>query len=263
MYYYFYKITNNINGKYYYGVHSTTNINDGYMGSGKHLGNAINKYGESNFTKTIMRYFVDKSDMYSYEKLIVNKDMINDPMCYNLKCGGIGGMQGYHHSEETRKKISDHCGAKRPEVKAKISEASKNMSKEIREKIRQSNIGRKRSKETCEKISKANTGKKRTDEQRNRMKGHSHKHTEVTKKYISECSKEMWRTRSHTMSEEHKQKLSESHKGKPMHENTAKSLLDSTKGTLWVNNGLYNKRIKKNEFEYYKDNGFVHGMLIK
>lgn len=33
-YHYFYKITNTINNKYYYGVHSTDNLNDGYMGSG-------------------------------------------------------------------------------------------------------------------------------------------------------------------------------------------------------------------------------------
>ena len=56
MYYYFYKITNNINGKYYYGVHSTTNINDDYMGSGKYLHRAYNKYGQSNFTKEIIKY---------------------------------------------------------------------------------------------------------------------------------------------------------------------------------------------------------------
>ena len=30
-----YKITNNINGKYYYGIHSTNNVNDRYLGSGQ------------------------------------------------------------------------------------------------------------------------------------------------------------------------------------------------------------------------------------
>ena len=37
MYHYFYKIKNRINGHYYYGVHSTSDIDDGYMGSGKRL----------------------------------------------------------------------------------------------------------------------------------------------------------------------------------------------------------------------------------
>ena len=44
MYHYFYKITNKLNNHYYYGIHSTDNLNDGYMGSGRKLRRAINKY---------------------------------------------------------------------------------------------------------------------------------------------------------------------------------------------------------------------------
>lgn len=39
-YYYLYKITNLINEHFYYGVHRTNGLNDGYMGSGSRLKNA-------------------------------------------------------------------------------------------------------------------------------------------------------------------------------------------------------------------------------
>lgn len=53
-YHYVYRIINKLNNKFYYGVHSTSNIDDGYMGSGKRLGYAKNKYGLENFEKEIL-----------------------------------------------------------------------------------------------------------------------------------------------------------------------------------------------------------------
>ena len=47
-YHYFYKITNVINNHYYYGIHSTDDLNDGYMGSGTRLHYAYKKYGIPN-----------------------------------------------------------------------------------------------------------------------------------------------------------------------------------------------------------------------
>lgn len=90
---YFYKITNNINGHYYYGVHSTNNIDDGYMGSGKRLHWAYKKYGKENFTKEILKYFENSDDAYEYENLIVNEVLLKDDCCYNIKTGGIGGQK--------------------------------------------------------------------------------------------------------------------------------------------------------------------------
>lgn len=89
-YYYFYKITNNINGHFYYGVHCTDNLDDGYMGSGYRLHLAYKKYGLSNFTKEILKYFDSKSEMYKYESEIVTDEMIRNPKCYNIMKGGSG-----------------------------------------------------------------------------------------------------------------------------------------------------------------------------
>ena len=63
-YHYFYKITNNINGHFYYGVHNTNNINDGYMGSGTRLHYAYKKYGIENFSKEILKYFESSDDAF-------------------------------------------------------------------------------------------------------------------------------------------------------------------------------------------------------
>ena len=54
MAYYVYKITNKINGKWYIGKRKhRLPFNDPYMGSGKLIKVAIEKYGKDNFTKEI------------------------------------------------------------------------------------------------------------------------------------------------------------------------------------------------------------------
>jgi hypothetical protein len=40
-----YRTTNLVNGKFYIGVHKTDDPNDGYLGSGKLIGRAFQKYG--------------------------------------------------------------------------------------------------------------------------------------------------------------------------------------------------------------------------
>ena len=91
-YHYFYKITNLINGHFYYGVHNTQNLDDGYMGSGVRLQIAYKKYGIENFKKEILKYFDTKEDAFEYEAEVVNETLINDNNCYNLSPGGKGGF---------------------------------------------------------------------------------------------------------------------------------------------------------------------------
>lgn len=87
-YHYFYKITNKIDGKFYFGVHNTDNLSDGYMGSGKVLHRAYEKYGMENFDKEILKFFDSTDEAFAYEREIVNENMIKDPQCYNVQIGG-------------------------------------------------------------------------------------------------------------------------------------------------------------------------------
>lgn len=88
MYHYFYKITNKINGKFYYGVHNTNNLNDGYFGSGKVLKEAYKKYGIENFEKEILKFFDTEEEAFAHEKEVVNEELIKNKECYNVQIGG-------------------------------------------------------------------------------------------------------------------------------------------------------------------------------
>ena len=89
-YHIFYKITNNINNHFYYGVHNTDNINDNYMGSGKRLWYAYKKYGIENFTKENLKFFDTAKEAFEYESDYITEELIKDPNCYNIEGGGKG-----------------------------------------------------------------------------------------------------------------------------------------------------------------------------
>lgn len=87
-----YKTTNLLNNQYYIGIHSTNNLNDGYLGSGKRLKYSIRKYGTENFELEILEQFNSRKNLIQREIDIVNDDLLKDDMCINLKLGGSGGF---------------------------------------------------------------------------------------------------------------------------------------------------------------------------
>lgn len=91
MHFVIYKTTNLVNGKFYIGKHQTNNLNDGYIGSGKLLKRAINKYGLDNFKIEIIETCPTETHMNLAEKIYV---VIDPEVSYNLCPGGHGGF-GY------------------------------------------------------------------------------------------------------------------------------------------------------------------------
>lgn len=106
-YHFIYKTTCNVTGRYYIGMHSTDNLDDGYLGSGRRLRYSINKYGIENHIREILEFCSSREELKSREEEIVNLSEIQKDNCLNLMEGGSGGAQS-------------------PEIQRKWIEAGKN-----------------------------------------------------------------------------------------------------------------------------------------
>lgn len=123
-YIFVYKTTNLINGKFYIGVHATNKLDDGYLGSGKVLNQAIQKYGRDKFKREILFEFDNIEDAYNKESEIVTEDFCLDESNYNISLGGFGNhcrMSGKNHY---------WYGKKRPDISERMN-SEKNPSKGI------------------------------------------------------------------------------------------------------------------------------------
>ena len=100
MLYIIYKITNVLNNKIYIGYHSTSNLNDNYMGSGKILKFAIKKHGSDSFIKEVLYIFPTKEEALQKEMELVNESFIKRNDTYNMKIGGEGGWDHTHNDPE-------------------------------------------------------------------------------------------------------------------------------------------------------------------
>jgi len=89
-YHFIYKTTNILNGKYYIGMHSTDDLDDGYLGSGNRIRLAVKKHGKENFKREILEFFETRVELKIREAEIVNLDEIAKKECINLVIGGNG-----------------------------------------------------------------------------------------------------------------------------------------------------------------------------
>ena len=139
---YVYKITNIVNNKIYIGQHSTLNIDDGYLGSGKLLRLALKKYGKACFLKEVLCFCESQQELSEKETFFISSyNSVDKSIGYNICTAAAGHPQ----TESTRAKIGDSLrGIPKPEgFSEKISKPKGPQSLEHRLKNSEKSKGRK------------------------------------------------------------------------------------------------------------------------
>lgn len=103
LYHYVYKTTCQLTSNYYIGIHSTSNLEDGYLGSGKRLRRSIYKHGKHNHSKEILEFAETRELVEIRETELINLS-IGDSHCINLTGGGTGFKM--NHTTKSKNKIS-------------------------------------------------------------------------------------------------------------------------------------------------------------
>lgn len=283
--YYIYETIYNVDGRNYIGQRhcpiNKTLENDNYLGSGKYIKSAINKYGKENFSKRILAIchsqdILDILEMYfiSYYKSIEKAE-------FNIAPGGKGGEgnwtflseneqwiikekiskanKGKTISEKQRKQLSDKLKG-RPskrrgikiseELRLKLSIVNKKVfeNAEIRKKIglavRNSEKFQKSRKDINfrKRMSEINKGRKCSEETKQKIRT-KHLGKKMPEGFSEKLSKRM---KGRKFTKEHRQKIAISLKGKP------KEYLNDSH---WYNNGKENYRGRE------CPSGFVPGRI--
>lgn len=226
-YHYLYKTTCLKNGKFYYGIHSTYNLNDKYLGSGSAIRKSIWKYGKENHEKVIVEFFNSREELSKRESEIVNEDLLKNKDCLNIVLGGgnilpVPGTQGYAriYGDSSRQRKRQALGIKRMKWLRENDQAWK------------------------ENYSKNQSGAQK----------------KLVEKGIAYClTGDSFRGKSH--SDKTRKLMSETHK-KNKNQQGSKN---SQYGTCWVHHTTkkINKKIKKVELPSYLKEGWTQGRKIK
>lgn len=266
---YIYLTTNVVNNKKYIGQKASPVFLEKYKGSGKHLKNAIEKYGVQNFVTEVLEWCKDKEQLnnreiywISYYKAVESDDF------YNLAKGGDGFKKGSRLSTETKQKMKGRVCSEETRLKRSNKLKGHVVSEETREKISKGNKGKPRSEETIKKLSESHKGKTQTDETKRKRKmalsGEKHylygkHHSEEAKRKMSEKKKGKYTGENHPMYGRHHSKEAR----KKMSENHANFKGENAPcyGKIGINNGKTNKFIFPSELETFLGQGFVKGIL--
>jgi len=266
-YHYIYKTTCIINGKYYYGMHSTNNLNDEYLGSGKRLWNSINYHGRENHVKEILEFCDDRETLISKEKEYINESLLKDKLCMNIQLGGGGGFIDYAHMMKVSKAGNDKFkeNLKDPNYRKIFSEKmSESNKKSFLNGTREKTYfyewsGKKHTEETKNKLSKLRKGKGVGEE--NSVWGRKWMNKNNTNKMVKPEEFDLYTKNGWVfglyLDNSSKNKLKESFA-------KIRNLSGpSCVNRKWMNRYGINKRVKVEDIEIFLKNGWVFGCLFK
>lgn len=157
-YHFIYKTTNLLSGKYYIGMHSTSDLDDGYLGSGNRLRLAVRKHGRENFKREILEFFESREELVKREEEIVNLNEIGKVECMNLKVGGDGGFTLEIQKMGAKAWLNKYCGT--IEHLGWVTKGGKEKFKKygIPENFKPDWVGKTHSNETKQKMSESSKG---------------------------------------------------------------------------------------------------------
>ncbi len=270
MYGYVYITTNLINNKIYIGQHKSETFDSEYIGSGKYLKNAVNKYGRNNFSVEVIEWAENKYILNLLEKRWIRFYRKRNYVMYNIADGGEGGDVFSGLSDTDKKKRNEKL-RKNSYFSTVSGEESKEMHKrawktrrlngndkfsaEYRQKLSIAHNGHKVSDDTKKKLSDANRGKKLTDEHKKKIQASNvgkHSMSAENRKKMSECAKLRVGKTNPFYGKHHsadtKEKIGSFNKGR-------------FRNKIWINNGVINKRVDRNDLENYLLNGFTKGRI--
>ena len=185
---YIYLTVNTVNGNMYIGKHARSEFDKKYLGSGKYLWHAINKYGKEVFVTQPIQWCKSLDELNEAERWWISYmgAVVYDEF-YNLSDGGDGlssselkrfrlidgknnpmygkgykvageknGMFGKTHTDEVKKKLSELC---KQRIGDKNHFYNKHHSDETKRKISEKNLGRKHTEEWKRQASAERVGK--------------------------------------------------------------------------------------------------------
>ena len=258
MYGYIYKTTNLVTNKIYIGQKkSTVFLGKKYLGSGKYLWCAINKYGIENFDVELIDIADSKCDLDELEKFYISKYDANNPIVgYNIASRAVGGDTYSNLTEYDKnirnkklsaalkasyvKKVCIHKG----DVDLKVNESDL-------EKYISQGWNKGRSKKFQYNLNQGHIGIKQSDEWiKHRIDGIWKNRTEeeilVTKQRHSEATKIQMRN---TPKEERVKRARNANKFKG-------------RSCVWVHKGNKSSFIYKSELQKYINSGYSEGMYV-